>query len=115
MRLLVGLVVAPALVVLAASADAARDGWIGLFDGRSTAGWTMTGPGRFTVEGGALVTHGGMGLLWYSRRRFSDFELEVDWKVAGRCNNSGVFVRFAGRPRSPWDAVRSGYEVQIDD
>jgi len=115
MKVLVRLVVAAALAVLAANTATAREGWIELFDGRSTAGWTMTGPGRFTVEGGALVTHGGMGLLWYSRRRFGDFELEVDWKVADRCDNSGVFVRFGGRPRSPWDAVRSGYEVQIDD
>jgi hypothetical protein len=75
----------------------------------------MTGPGRFTVERGALVSHGGMGLLWYDRRRFRDFELEVDWKVADRCDNSGVFLRFASRPRTPLDAVNSGYEVQIDD
>ena len=75
----------------------------------------MTGPGRFTVERGALVSHGGMGLLWFDRRRFRDFELEVDWKVADRCDNSGIFVRFASRPRTPLDAVNSGYEVQIDD
>jgi hypothetical protein len=75
----------------------------------------MTGPGRFTVERGALVSHGGMGLLWFSRRRFRDFVLEADWKVADRCDNSGIFVRFPGRPRSPADAVRWGYEVQIDD
>jgi 3-keto-disaccharide hydrolase len=86
-----------------------------LFDGRTAAGWTQSGPGSFTVEGGALVTHGGMGLLWYDRRRFRDFELQLDWKVDARCANSGVFVRFPGRPRSPEDAIRSGYEVQIDD
>jgi hypothetical protein len=86
-----------------------------LFDGRSTAGWAMTGPGAFRVRGGALVSSGGMGLLWYTRRRFRDFELQVDWRVAERCDNSGVFVRFPARPRSPGDAVDGGYEVQIDD
>jgi hypothetical protein len=91
------------------------DGWIELFDGRSTSGWTMAGPGGFEVEDGALVSQGGMGLLWYERRTFRDFELEVEWKVAERCANSGVFVRFPVRPRSPQDAVASGYEVQIDD
>ena len=86
-----------------------------LFDGRTLAGWRHTGPGRFTVEGGALVSHGGMGLLWYARRRFGDFELQLEWKVAKRCANSGVFLRFPERPASPQDAVSSGYEVQIDD
>jgi Domain of Unknown Function (DUF1080) len=112
---LLALVLALAPAVSAATAPRAAAGWIPLFDGRSTAGWTMTGPGRFTVERGALVTHGGMGLLWFERRRFRDFELEVDWKVADRCDNSGIFLRFPGRPRSPLDAVSSGYEVQIDD
>jgi hypothetical protein len=89
--------------------------WIPLFDGRTKAGWTMTGPGRFTVRRGALVSSGGMGLLWFNRRRFRDFELQIDWKVAEQCDNSGVFVRFPARPRSPADAVASGYEVQVDD
>jgi hypothetical protein len=111
--LVLALLLAP--VVTAATEDVGAPGWIVLFDGRTKAGWTMTGPGHFTVERGALVSRGGMGLLWFSRRRFRDFELEVDWKVAGRCDNSGVFVRFPDRPRSPAEAVRSGYEVQIDD
>lgn len=98
----------------AGSGQAGAQDWVSLFDGRSKAGWTMTGPGRFHVRNGALVSSGGMGLLWYSRRRFGDFELQVDWRVAERCDNSGVFVRFS-RPRSPLDAVATGYEVQIDD
>jgi Domain of Unknown Function (DUF1080) len=88
--------------------------WIELFDGRSKTGWAMTGPGRFRVQRGALVTSGGLGLLWYTKRRFRDFELQVEWRVAERCDNSGVFVRFP-RPRSPADAIAGGYEVQIDD
>ena len=93
----------------------AAPAWIALFDGRSTAGWAMNGPGRFRVQGGALVTSGGMGILSYKRRRFRDFDLQVDWRVAERCDNSGVFVRISRLPRAPIDAVNSGYEVQIDD
>jgi len=122
MRSVVLLAVALALPAAAvgASVDATRStrsapDWIVLFDGRSKAGWAMSGPGRFRLEGGALVTSGGMGLLWYTRRRFRDFELQVDWRVADQCDNSGVFVRFPRRPSSPLDAVSSGYEVQIDD
>jgi hypothetical protein len=102
-------------VLLAAVTTAAAPSWTPLFDGRTKAGWRMTGPGSFAVERGSLVSRGGMGLLWYSRRRFRDFELELDWKVQDRCDNSGVFVRFPAAPRSPLDAVGSGYEVQIDD
>jgi hypothetical protein len=91
---------------------AAPETWIDLFDGRTTEGWTMTGPGGFTVADGALVSQGGMGLLWYERRTFGDFELEVDWKVAERCANSGIFLRFPTRPRSPADAVAAGYECR---
>jgi hypothetical protein len=104
-----------ALLLAALPAAAAPRRWVDLFDGRSLAGWQMTGPGSFTVEGGSLVTHGGMGLLWYERRRFANFELEVDWKVNQPCANSGIFVRFPERPASPSDAVSAGYEVQIDD
>ena len=114
MRLFAALALPLALAASQTKAEA-RDGWVELFDGRSLAGWTMTGPGGFRVERGALVSRGGLGLLWYNRRRFRDFELEVDWRVAKRCDNSGIFVRFPRRPGSPWDAVSSGYEVQIDD
>ena len=98
----------------AAGAQPAAPPWLPLFDGRGTAGWTMTGPGGFDVVDGSLVSRGGMGLLWYGRRRFGDFDLSVDWKVGSPCANSGIFVRFPGRPRSPSDAVDGGYEVQID-
>jgi hypothetical protein len=102
-------------LALSASAASAASPWKVLFDGRSTTGWKMSGPGGFRVENGALVSQGGMGLLWYTRARFRDFELQVDWKVDQPCANSGVFVRFPNRPRSPWDAVNGGYEIQIDD
>jgi len=102
-----------------------RDGsgaWI-LFDGagaRPLEGWTMTGPGSFTVEedpgggGRVLVPHGGMGLLWYSRRAFRDFVLELEFRLDEPTDNSGVYVRFPP-PFNPWSAVDQGYEIQICD
>jgi hypothetical protein len=89
--------------------------WIELFNGKDITGWRQAGPGNFTVEDGALVTHGGMGMLWYEQRKFGDFVLEVEWKVNHRCNNSGIFLRFPEKSDDPWYAVRNGYEVQIDD
>lgn len=90
-------------------------GEINLFDGRDLRGWTMTGPGRFVVEDGTLKTEGGMGLLWYEAQRFRDFTLKLDFKVEHDDDNSGVFVRFDDMPRTPWDAVSGGYEIQICD
>jgi hypothetical protein len=114
-RLLAVVALLVVTAVPATGAEAAPRATIELFDGYTLSGWRHSGPGRFTVERGALVSHGGMGLLWYSLRRFRNFELQVDWKVADRCNNSGIFLRFPGRPVSPLDAVTTGYEVQIDD
>src|SRR6185436_16451623 len=85
-----------------------------LFDGKSMDGWAMSGPGKFTLENGELVASGGMGLLWYERRKFRDFALELEWKVSRKEDNSGVFVRFPA-PANPWTAVNDGYEIQICD
>jgi hypothetical protein len=52
--------------------------------------------------------------LWFSELAFRDFELECEWKLTKPDDNSGVFVRFPS-PRTPWDAVEKGYEVQICD
>jgi hypothetical protein len=94
----------------------AKDGkWIDLFNGKDMTGWRMAGKGNFTVEDGALVTHGGMGMLWYEGRKFGDFTLQIEWKVNDKCNNSGVFVRFPEKSDDPWYAVNNGYEIQIDD
>ncbi len=105
-------------IVLVCGQASATD-WIDLYDGTrgggSLDGWVMTGPGKFTVdEDGSLRTHGGMGLFYYAERQFEDFELEVEWKVAQRAANSGIFVRFP-EAADPWDAVNQGYEIQIDD
>ena len=89
--------------------------WIDLFNGKDMTGWRMAGKGNFTVEDGALVTHGGMGMLWYEGRKFRNFTLQVEWKANHKCNNSGVFVRFPEKSDDPWYAVNNGYEIQIDD
>jgi cytochrome c len=90
-------------------------GAVALFDGGSLEGWQQVGPGRFTLQpDGSLLTEGGMGLLYYNRP-FRDFVLELDYRTDSRGANSGIFVRFPERPADPMDAVRGGYEIQIDD
>nr|WP_233412474.1 ThuA domain-containing protein [Nucisporomicrobium flavum] len=86
-------------------------GYTPLYNG-STTGWTQAGPGSFTNADATLTSTGGMGLLWYSAKQFTNYSLKLDWKMAGD-DNSGVFIGFP--PSSdPWSAVDNGYEVQID-
>jgi hypothetical protein len=91
--------------------------FLNLFDGETLNGWKMAGKGSFVVlqKENVLQTQGGMGLLWYYKRKFKDFTLELEWKVSSKRDNSGVFVRFPNPGDDPYVAVRHGYEVQIDD
>lgn len=46
-----------------------------LIDGKSFDGWKIAGKGNFNIlqEENELQTEGGMGLLWYCKRKFKDF------------------------------------------
>ena len=101
-----------ALSLLASLAPAA--GWKELFNGKDTAGWKMTGPGKFTVDSGLLKTEGGMGLLYYEGAKFGDTTIKVVFKTSGEKDNSGIYIRMPEAPRDPWYGVHNGYEVQID-
>jgi type 1 glutamine amidotransferase len=86
-------------------------GYTTLYNG-STAGWSQAGPGNFTATDGTLTSAGGMGLFWYSRKRYASYSLKLDWRAAGD-DNSGVFVGFPASTE-PGSAVERGYEIQID-
>lgn len=101
-----------ACLLVSATSGFAADNWTPLFNGKDLTGWQHIGPGSFTVENGMLVSHGGMGLLWYTKKKFGNCVLRVVYK-AGPKANSGVFVQIPLPPKDPWDAVNSGYEVQI--
>lgn len=95
----------------------AADGghWQTIFNGKNIDGWKMIGPGELRLENGELVTYGGMGLLWYTPRKFGDCQIKVVFKMTRKSNNSGVFIRIPEPPADPWYAVNRGYEVQIDN
>jgi len=48
-----------------------------LFDGQTLDGWHMAGPGKFVLVeyDKSLQSEGGMGLLWYIKRKYKDFVL----------------------------------------
>jgi hypothetical protein len=91
----------------------ANSEWRTLLDANHVNGWKMVGPGELKWENDELVTHGGMGLLYYEGERLGDCRIRVVFKLTGTNDNSGVFIRIAHPPKGPWDAVNHGYEVQI--
>ena len=101
-----------ALLAIVATCQGAE--WKELFNGKDTAGWKMTGPGKFAIENGTLKTEGGMGLLYYEGAKFGNTTIKVVFKTVGAKDNSGIYIRMPEPPRDPWYGVHNGYEVQID-
>jgi hypothetical protein len=97
------------------STHAADAKWSPVFEGKDTKGWEMVGPGELKLENGELVTHGGMGLLWFSQKKYGNCEIKVVFKLSSPTDNSGVFIRLPERPKDPMQGVNQGYEVQIDN
>lgn len=90
---------------------------LGRYNGRyEKHGWNHYGPGYFELDEktGILKSQGGMGLLWYSRKKFRDFILELDFKCSQKNTNSGIFLRVPEVPISD-DYIYHSFEVQIYD
>lgn len=87
--------------------------WDGKF---SKHGWNHYGPGYFILDekSGVLKSQGGMGLFWYSKKKYSDFILELEYKCSRVDTNSGIFIRVPEMPTSD-DYIFHSFEVQIYD
>ena len=63
--------VSAVFVVLAAvlliGARVPEGDWKPLFNGKDLTGWKHVGPGGDTIEDGLIKTHGGMGLLYWTK------------------------------------------------
>ena len=90
-------------------------GWRQLFNGKNLDGWKMVGPGKRYVENGVTGSHGGMGLLYWTKEKFSNCKIRIVYRMQKSNSNSGVFIRIPIEPREPWMPVFYGYEVQIDN
>ena len=95
------------------------DGWVSLFDGKTTSGWKnfnkegigsgwMVADGVLYLDpskkdGGDIVTHG----------EYENFELRLEWKIQD-CGNSGIMwnVQETADYNYPW---QTGPEMQILD
>lgn len=109
------------LCLLAIHAQAAAGEWLELvekneYGSYTKFGWNHAGDGYFTIdrETGELTAHGGGGLLWYSKRMFADFELELEFNCDSVNTNSGIFLRVPTLPES-YDYIHHSFEIQIMD
>jgi len=71
-----------------------KNGWVLLFDGVSSKGWTTTSgksvPNGWEVKNGLLTAiKGGKGGDIITKSEFSDFDLSIDYNIEPECN-SGV-------------------------
>lgn len=89
------------------------EGYTMLFDGTSTADWKQAGPGKFFLDDCAITSQGGMGMLWYSKQKFDDFSVKMQFKLSRDTDNSGLFARFPDPGNDPWVAINQGHEIQI--
>ncbi len=89
----------------------AADEWTVLFDGKDLSGWQNAAGqapgGNWVVTDGTLTRKDKGGDIW-TKERFGDFVLELEFKTTG---NSGIFIR----TDKPQDNVQTGIEVQVDN
>ena len=101
-----------ASAMLAAGGGARADDWIPLFNGKNLDGWRAVGGplSAWKVEDGLLYCSGGGGGWLSTNAKYSDFEIELEFRVPPG-GNSGVFLR------APHDGnpAFAGMEIQILD
>ncbi len=87
------------------------DGWLLLFDGKTTFGWANHGGGKWQVVDGVLLCEEGTGGWLGTKTEFADFILKCQYRVS-KTGNSGIFVRAKRDTNRPHV---DGYEIQICD
>ena len=83
-----------------------------LFNGKDLTGWQVIGnkPDSWKVENGILYTEGKGGGWLSTTREFSDFKLELEFRVPPD-GNSGVFLRAPHKGNPAYE----GMEIQVLD
>ncbi len=95
---------------------AAEDGFTSLFNGKDLTGWKANeNSATFSVEDGAIVTHGPRSHCFYvgdfNNHSFKDFELKVDIMTRPKANG-GVYVQTEYQ-ETGWPG--KGFEVQVNN
>ena len=95
---------------------AADDGFTSLFNGKDLTGWKASEhPDTFSVEEGAIVTHGPRSHCFYTgnfhQHTFKDFELKVDVMTRPKANG-GIYIQTEYQ-ETGWPG--KGFEVQVNN
>lgn len=112
----------PASTTTTAAGEVADSNTVVLFDGSSLSGWRGYNrtdvPGKWTIEDGAIkISGGGAGEAQSTDggdlifdRKFKNFELELEWKVA-KGSNSGIFYLAQEIPGEPIYISAPEYQI----
>ena len=100
-----------------------KDGWLLLFDGKTMDGWRKCNSNEMATNWliddqsmkvcqGQRAGSGQGGDILFGTKKFSNFELSIDWKIAKE-GNSGIFFNIVEYPGQPiyWAAP----EIQVLD
>jgi hypothetical protein len=91
--------------------------FIDLFDGKTLEGWVQRGgKADYVVEDGVIIGRTRLGTpnsFLCTSKEFSDFELELEFRVDSERVNSGVQIRSESKPEYK-DGRVHGYQVEID-
>jgi alpha-3'-ketoglucosidase len=94
-----------------------RDGWLLLFDGRTTTGWMTTGGKPLPIkhiQDGSLNPHPCDYMLVHEKV-WENYALSLEFRISPKCN-SGIFIRtFPLVARPGKDIGFNGIEIAIDD
>ena len=105
-----------ALVLTAASLQAAEPELQPLFNGKDLTGWVPVNiaPGTFSVNDGMLITTGAPVGTIRTEKMYENFIIELEWRHMSKGGNSGLFLWADGLPEVG-SAYPRGIEVQVLD
>ncbi|VGO11513.1 hypothetical protein PDESU_00057 [Pontiella desulfatans] len=90
--------------------QAGTDGWVALFDGKTTQGWTNPyAHGEVNVVDGEIHLLANKKFFLCTEKTYSNFILEVELKMPEGKSNSGVMFRCHVEPKKVY-----GYQAECD-
>ncbi|MGC4102046.1 3-keto-disaccharide hydrolase [Ferruginibacter sp.] len=98
-----------------------KDGWVTLFDGKTTKGWhaygKSDGTGRWIVQNGTITidtTKKGEGGDLTTAEEYDNFDLKLEWKISSKGNSGIIFYVNEDTQKYP-DSYNTGPEMQVLD